>query len=205
MSAGIATPRKSRRSTLNEELLARLREEIRTQTPPFGTHGFEHVDRVFHTCLHIGLAEKSDLDVLLPAALLHDIARPEESHAKAGAEKAKPILRRYDQPENTIEKIAAVISSHSFSGKKPPETLEAKILSDADKLDALGAIGIYRTAEYSGEHERPVDDFVAHFHEKLLKLEDLLFTDEAKRMARGRTQYMKDFLAQLKKELGQDT
>lgn len=190
---------------MDEELLAGLREEVRTQTPPFGTHGFEHVDRVFDTCLHIGLAERADLDVLLPAALLHDIAREEEGHAQAGAEKAKPILRRYGQPEETIEKIAAAISSHSFSGKRPPETLEAKILSDADKLDALGAVGVYRTAEYSGEHERPIEDFVAHFHEKLLKLESLLFTDEAKRMARGRTQYMKDFLAQLEKELRQDT
>jgi uncharacterized protein len=190
---------------MDEEMLARLREEVRMQAPPFGTHGFEHVDRVFDACLHIGLVEKADLDILLPAALLHDIAREEENHAQAGAEKAKPILHRYDQPEKTIEAITAAIASHSFSGKKPPETLEAKILSDADKLDALGAIGVYRTAEYSGEHARPIEDFVAHFHEKLLKLEGLLFTEEANRMARGRTQYMKDFLVQLGKELSQET
>jgi uncharacterized protein len=190
---------------LNEKQLHELREEVRRSTPQFGTHGFEHVERVYDTCLHVGKMEKADFDILLPAALLHDIAREEESHAQAGAEKSKPILRRYGQPEDNIEKIADAISTHSFSGKKPPKTLEAKILSDADKLDALGAIGIYRTAVYSGEHARPVDDFVAHFHDKLLKLEGLLFTDEAKRMARNRTQYMVDFVERLHGELKQKT
>jgi uncharacterized protein len=189
---------------LDAKQLSELREEVRRSTPQFGTHGFEHVERVYDTCQHIGKREKANLDVLLPAALLHDISREEENHAQAGAEKAKPILRRYGLTEDTIEEIASVIASHSFSGKKPPKTLEAKILSDADKLDALGAIGIYRTAVYSGEHARPVDDFIAHFHEKLLKLEGLLFTDEAKRMARNRTQYMADFVERLNGELKQN-
>jgi uncharacterized protein len=190
---------------LDAKQLSELRDEMRRSTPQFGTHGFEHVERVYDTCLHIGKIEKADLDVLLPAALLHDIAREEENHAQVGAEKAKPILRKYGQSEKTIEEIATAIASHSFSGKKPPKTLEAKILSDADKLDALGAIGIYRTAVYSGEHARPVDDFVAHFHDKLLKLEGLLFTDEAKRMAHNRTQYMTDFVERLQGELKQKT
>ncbi len=189
---------------MDEAKLAQLRDEIRSQTPPNGTHGFEHVERVYDTCQHIGRVERADLDILLPAALLHDIAREEESHAQAGAEKSKEFLRRYDEPEESIEKIASAIASHSFSGKRPPKSLEAKILSDADKLDALGAIGVYRTAEYSGEHTRPIGDFVAHFYEKLLQLEGLLFTNEAKRMASGRTQYMKDFLAQLERELRQE-
>lgn len=190
---------------MNEKMLTDLREEARGLAPHYGTHGFEHVDRVYKTCLHIGLVEKADLRILLPAALLHDVARDEENHAQIGAEKAKPILRRYGQSEEIIEKIVMAISTHSFSGNKPPKTIEAKILSDADKLDALGAIGIYRTAVYSGERARPVDDFIAHFHEKLLKLEGLLFTDEAKRMAGERTRYMSDFLAHLDKELRQET
>jgi uncharacterized protein len=189
---------------LNEKLLTDLREEVRNLTPQYGTHGFEHVERVYNMCLHIGIVEKAELGILLPAALLHDIARDEESHAQTGAKKAEPILRYYDQSEEAIEGITTAISTHSFSGKKPPKTLEAKILSDADKLDALGAIGTYRTAVYSGEHARSVDDFVAHFHEKLLKLERLLFTDEAKRMAEKRTRYMIDFLEQLSRELKQE-
>jgi uncharacterized protein len=190
---------------LNAKQLSELREEVRHSTPKFGTHGFEHVERVYDTCLHIGKIERANLDVLLPAALLHDIAREEESHAQAGAEKSKPILRRYGLTEETIDEVSAAIASHSFSGKKPPTTLEAKILSDADKLDALGAIGVYRTAVYSGEHARPVDDFIAHFHDKLLKLEGLLFADEAKRMARNRTQYMAEFVERLQGELKQRT
>ncbi len=189
---------------MDEGKLSRLRDEIRSHTPPNGTHGFEHVERVYDTCQHIGRIEKADLNVLLPAALLHDIARDEKSHAQAGADKAKQVLQRYDEPEDKIEEITHAIASHSFSGKKPPKTLEAKILSDADKLDALGAIGVYRTAEYSGEHIRPIGDFVAHFYEKLLQLEGLLLTEEAKRMASGRTQFMKDFLVQLEKELRQE-
>jgi uncharacterized protein len=189
---------------LNEKQLAELRDEIRALTPKYGTHGFEHVERVYKGCLHIGIVEEADLGVLLPAAMLHDITRNDENHAQTGAEKAKFILRRYGQSEENIEKIAWAISTHSFSGKKPPKTLEAKILSDADKLDALGAIGIYRTAVFSGEHARPVEDFIAHFNEKLLKLEGLLFTDEAKRMAEERTRYMLDFLVHLEKELRQE-
>jgi len=149
--------------------------------------------------------EKADLSILLPAALLHDIAREEENHAEAGANKAKPILRKYCYSEDNISKITMIMSTHSFSMQKPPGTLEGKILSDADKIDALGAVGIYRTATFSGEHERPIEEFVAHFHEKLLKLEDLLFTAEAKRMAAGRTQYMRNFLNQLDRELSQKT
>ena len=147
--------------------------------------------------------EKANLSILLPAALLHDIAREEENHAEAGAVKAKSILRRYCYSEDNVSRITMVISTHSFSRKKPPDTLEGKILSDADKIDALGAVGIYRTATFSREHERPIEDFVAHFYEKLLNLEDLLFTEEAKRMAAGRTQYMRNFLNQLDLELCQ--
>jgi uncharacterized protein len=190
---------------MKQELLDNLRKEARALTPQYGTHGFDHIERVYNACRHIGIIEKANFDILLPAALLHDIAREEQRHAQKGAEKVKPILRRYSQSEEDIEAIAAAISSHSFSGKKPPKTIEAKILSDADKLDALGAMGIYRTALYSGEHARAIEDFIAHFYNKLLKLEKLLFTNEAKRMAAGRTKYMNDFLIQLEKELNQDT
>lgn len=186
---------------MSEETLAKMREEIRKLMPTYGTHGYEHVERVYNTCIYIGRVEKANMKILLPAALLHDVVREEENHAKAGAENAKLILRRYGYPPFEIEKITNAISTHSFSGNKPPETLEGKILSDADKLDALGALGIYRTAVYSGEHARPVTDFIAHFHDKLFKLERFLFTTEAKRMAGERTKYMGDFVKHLEKEL----
>ena len=187
-----------------KDILASMREEIQHSTPPFGTHGYEHIYRVYNTCQHIGEIEGANMRVLLSAALLHDVAREEQNHAEAGAEKAKHILRRYSYTPDEIEKIANAISTHSFSGKKPPKTLEGKILSDADKLDALGTLGVYRTAVYSGEHARPIEDFVAHFHEKLLKLEGLMFTTEAQRMARDRTEYIIEFVNRLGRELKQE-
>ena len=189
---------------MGEENLADMMEEIRKSMSPYGTHGYEHVERVYYTCLHIGRVEKANMKILLPAALLHDFARNEENHAKASAEKARLLLRIYGYSPFEIEKITNAISTHSFSGNKFPEILEGKILSDADKLDALGALGVYRTAVYSGEHARPVNDFIAHFHNKLFKLEGLLFTAEAKRMAKKRTKYMGEFVNRLEKELKQE-
>ena len=189
---------------MGEATLATMKEEIRQSMSPYGTHGYEHVERVYNTCLQIGRVENANMKTLLSAALLHDFARDEENHAKASAEKARPLLKVYGYSTFEIEGITNAISTHSFSGGKPPETLEGKILSDADKLDALGALGVYRTAVYSGEHARPVSDFIAHFHDKLFKLEDLLFTAEAKAMAEERTKYMSEFVNRLEKELKQE-
>ncbi len=189
---------------MKEEIPEGLVEEVKDAFPPFGTHGYEHTERVLRICEHIGRKEGADLSILLPAALLHDIARGEHDHAEVGAQRCRSILSRYGYDVKTIEAISEAVSAHSFSGRKPPKSLEAKILSDADKLDALGAIGVYRTAVYSGEYGRPIDDFVRHFDEKLLKLETLLFTEEAKRMAAERTDYMKGFIEKLGKEIGRD-
>ena len=187
-----------------DDTLTKMRKEVRNSTPLFGTHGYEHVDRVYNMCSRIGKIEGADMRVLLPAALLHDVAREEQNHAKAGAAKAKLILRRYGYLADEIKKITNAISTHSYSGKKVPVTIEGKILSDADKLDALGALGVYRTAVYSGENARPIEDFIAHFHEKLLRLEGFMFTAEAKRIARDRTEYLAEFVNRLGRELKQE-
>ena len=188
-----------------EELLRRLREEVRRTLPEAGTHGYEHTERVYRTALHIGRRVGADLDILLPAALLHDIGRGEDNHAEAGARKAREILERLGVDPNRIEAIVEAIETHSFSGGRKPRTLEAKVLSDADKLDAMGAIGIYRAATYSGEHQRPLEGFVQHFHEKLLRLRELLYTEEAKRMAEERHRFMLRYLEQLRRELNLET
>ncbi len=178
-----------------------LFDEIKNVIPKFGTHGFEHTLRVYNTCKFIGERNNVNMKLLLAAALLHDIARNEKDHAQTGAIKATGILKKYNLNTPEIEYIAKIISTHSFSGKNFPENLEQRILSDADKLDALGAVGIYRTAMYSGEHHRSIEDFVEHFHNKLLKLKGQLFTDEAKQMAESRISYMVNFLEQLDKEI----
>ena len=170
-----------------------------------GCHGYEHTERVVKLCKAIGNKTGADMEVLIPAAILHDIKRSEQNHARAGAFEAEKILRKMGYPEETIKQVSHVIRAHSFSDETIADTLEAQILSDADKLDAMGAIGIYRTAMYSGELDRTFNDFVKHFHEKLLTLKDLLYTEEAKLMAAERDRFMLEYLGQLAKEIKAET
>ncbi|MEM0331842.1 MAG: phosphohydrolase, partial [Archaeoglobaceae archaeon] len=100
-----------------------------------------------------------------------------------------------------IDAVVHAIESHSFSSNVKPRTLEAKILSDADKLDAIGAIGVARAFLYSGEKGRSIEETLMHFEEKLLKLKDLLYTDTAKAIAAERHEFLKKFYEELKREL----
>lgn len=184
-----------------EKKLEVIRTEARRLLHEFGTHGFEHTERVFQTCRQLGGKVEVDLSVLLPAALLHDIGHGATDHALEGAESARRILNSMGYEREKVESVVVAISTHSFTGGRSPASLEARILSDADKLDAMGALGIYRAAMYSVEHGRLIGDFVAHFHEKLLRLKDQLFTDEARCLAESRHSFMLEFLVQLENEL----
>lgn len=186
---------------LDQILIERLKEESSKRQQSYGSHGFEHTERVYNLCLHLGRVLNADLTILLPAAILHDICRGEENHAEAGAVAIAPILRELGFNENKIHRIQKVIISHSFSVGEAPESLEAKILSDADKLDALGALGIYRAAAYSGEFPRPMSGYIGHFHSKLMKLDNLFNTTEAKKIAIERKSFMTLYLTQLDREL----
>jgi len=186
---------------LNQIPFEKLKEESSKRQQPYGSHGYEHTERVYNLCLHLGKVLNADQTILLPAAILHDICRGEENHAEAGAATAALILRKFGFDENKIQRIQKVIISHSFSAGEIPESLEAKILSDADKLDALGALGIYRTAAYSGEYPRPITDYIEHFHNKLMKLDSLLNTSEAKQIAIERKKIMMLYLTHLDREL----
>ena len=131
--------------------------------------------------------------------------------------KAKTILKKYDFTSDEITIVCDAISEHSFSQKKIPKTIEGKILQDADRLDALGAIGIARVFATGGSLRRPfynLDDpfckkripddqtwTLDHFFEKLLKLEFLMNTNSGKIEAKKRTKILKDFLKQLKHEI----
>jgi uncharacterized protein len=184
----------------NEKLIT-IMNKVKARLPKLGTHGYEHTKRVFKTCEIIGKRLKADLDILLPAALLHDIARNIENHAVASADVARDILESLGFTPNSIKAITAAISTHSFSRGISPTSLEAKILSDADKLDAMGAIGIYRAAMFSAENNRPISKYIAHFHEKLLNLRDTLCTIEAQHLAESRHKFMRNYLEQLVWEL----
>ncbi|AFK21983.1 HD domain-containing protein [Pyrococcus sp. ST04] len=168
-----------------------------------GSHGLSHTERVLKLALEIGKKEGADLEVLALAAILHDVARPLEEkglikdHAKESAKIARDILNNYPK----IEEVVHAIEAHRFSRGVEPRTLEAKILSDADKIDALGAVGIARVFMYSGEHGRSIEDSIRHFEEKILKLKDLMYTKTGKKIAEERHKIVEDFLEELKKEI----
>ncbi len=138
-------------------------------------HDMDHVMRVYDTCMRLAEGEPGiDLDVLRAAALLHDIARVEEygdisgevDHAVLGVEKAARVLERLGFPDDKIDSILHCIVSHRFRGGNAPETREAKILFDADKLDMVGAVGVARSFIIAGQYgqrlhsDAPLDEYV---------------------------------------------
>jgi uncharacterized protein len=183
---------------------------------PVAGHDWFHVERVYNLARKIGQAEKADMEILEPAALLHDIARKKEDsgkiecHAQEGAKMAKEILQKINYPENLIDQISYAISVHRYRLKINPETLEAKILQDADRLDALGAISIGRVFTYGGGHKLPMYDpdlppkdyynsnaatSLNNFFERVLPLKPETFkTETGKLIAKERYQYTKDFV-----------
>ena len=100
------------------------------------------------------------------------------------------------------DRICEVINSVSFSQNKDrrPETIEAEVVQDADRLDAIGAIGVARTFAYGGEHGRPLEDSVQHFHDKLLLLKNLMNTETGKKLAEKRHAFLEEFLKELREE-----
>ena len=111
-------------------------------------------------------------------------------------------MEKKNLPKDTIEQICKVINAVSFSQNRgrSPETLEGKIVQDADRLDAIGAIGIARTFAYGGKVGRPLTDSIKHFYDKLLLLKDEMNTDAAKDIAQTRHEYMNGFLEEYYKE-----
>lgn len=176
----------------------------KTLTQP-GSHGLDHVLRVVYLCEVIGTEENADMKILLPAAFLHDIARPDEAatgipHEEEGARMAEQFLRSIRYDEERIPKISHAIRTHRYRSSKKPQTLEARILSDADKLDALGAVGIARTFIRAGEHQGEISDAISHIHDKLVKLNSLMYTGSAKRLAEERHRFICLFLERLNEE-----
>lgn len=170
-----------------------------------GSHGLSHTLRVTRLCAEIGEAEGADMKVLIPAALFHDVARPLEKktkipHEEEGARIAEEYLRTSGFDEPCISAIVHSIRSHRYSTGEKPKTLEAKVLSDADKLDAMGAIGIARAFMQAGEHGDGINDAISHLHEKLLKLNELMYTNAAKELAKERHELLKNFADELEDE-----
>jgi uncharacterized protein len=188
-------------------------------------HDFSHIMRVYKTAQKIGEAEGADMMVLLPAALLHDVgAESKLSGASAESDAfrlriAEEFLRKKSFPEDLIKKVLYSIDVHRFSKGIVPTTKEAKILQDADRLDAMGAIGIARVFMTGGAVGRkfysPEDPFcrtrvpddkmwnLDHFFKKILKLESGMYTETARMIARRRATVLKRYLEDLQKEIGE--
>ncbi len=184
----------------------KIRKYVRNVLGDAGSHGMDHTERVTRMCRIIGKCEHADMDILIPAALLHDIARPLEKetglpHEVEGARMAGVYLNFIGYNPELIQTICAAIQTHRFRSDKKPETPEAKILSDADKLDAMGAVGIARTFMRAAEHNGDISDAVFHFHDKLLKLHDQMYTKTGREMAEKRHVFLETFLKNLEQEM----
>ena len=186
-------------------------------------HDFEHVMRVYKNAQKICKKEKANEKLILSAALLHDIVSYQKSDKRSklssihSAKKAEQILKKYNFSKNEIIIVSEAIRDHSFSQNKKPLTIEGKILQDADRLDAIGAIGIARVFATGGSLKRPFYNFndpfcktrspddktwiVDHFYQKLLKLDSLMNTKSGRIEAKKRTKVLREFLKQLKQEI----
>ncbi|MFJ8529013.1 HD domain-containing protein [Bacillus sp. NPDC094106] len=186
-------------------------------------HDWYHIERVHKLAIALAKQEGGNLFVIEMAALLHDVADEKLNESEeAGMKKVSNWLEELSVPEEESKHILHIIANMSYKGGHGGkiETLEGKIVQDADRLDALGAIGIARTFAYGGakgrlmydpnvptreamtkeEYRKSNDPSLNHFYEKLLKLKDLMNTDAAKREAEVRHRYMEEFIGQFMKE-----
>jgi uncharacterized protein len=165
-------------------------------------HDTDHSLRVYHNALSISSKyQEADLFVISLAAILHDVDDHKLFNTKNN-QNARTFLEGQDIQVETIEWIVDIINGVSFSHNKDkvPETLEGKIVQDADRLDAIGAIGIARTFAYGGKHDRSLEDSLKHFDDKLLLLKDLMNTEVAADIASERHAFMEAFLNEYRKE-----
>ncbi len=170
-------------------------------------HGYPHVLRVWKWAYKIAECEGLDIDneLLDIAVLLHDIGRAiGEPHAYYSAVLAKGILTDMGYSSDFIEKVVNAILYHSFSYSRKhgikPLTEEAKILSDADKLDALGIIGFLRVFHFSWQHDRDLKNTIQHFYDKIFKLGDLMHYMYSKEKALELIEVTRNILDKLIKE-----
>ena len=211
---------------VESQVLAKVYEELQQRYVGFDdpAHGWEHIERVYKLALSIAEQENADLLIVGMAVLMHDLGHLSSDtslhHADLSISMAGELLESYGIPAATQEAILHAIEAHSFSLGIEPRTLEAQVVRDADRLDALGAIGIVRWAitgvvRRTGETQiyHPDDPFAEwhalddrrymldHFFTKLLKLEGTITTPSGRALARERTALMVVYLDALRKEL----
>ena len=187
-------------------------------------HDLEHIRRVVLNTKKIAKTENLSMEVLLPAAWLHDcvhVAKNSQERSTASqlaADHAVNTLKQHGYPKEHFSAIHHAIEAHSFSANISPHSIEAKVLQDADRIDALGAVGLSRCLMLGGHmgsdlyhsedpfaKNRPLDDTdycIDHFFAKLLGLKNTMQTKAGKALAEKRTKFLSDFLKQLRSEIG---
>ncbi|MCA0936592.1 HD domain-containing protein [Vibrio alginolyticus] len=186
-------------------------------------HDLSHIKRVAKTAKKLAEQEGAQLEVVLPAAYLHDCFTYPKDHPNRkkssviAATKAIAFLESIDYPQHYHDAIAHAIEAHSYSAGIRPDTLEAQVVQDADRLDALGAIGVTRCIQVSTQfdaklydhhdmfaEQRDLDDkqyTLDHFQTKLFKIVETMNTESAKQEARQRKAFMQTYLSQLRDEV----
>lgn len=196
-------------------------------------HDFNHVLRVLALAERLAEAEGADLEIVRTAALLHDISRLDDKNAESGfvlevdgetdhavlaGRAARTILA--GQPADFVDAVVHAIEAHRFRNTITPQTIEARVLFDADKLDAIGAVGVARAFAYAGHHSMPLwgdvspdyrpgesrEQHTPHheFHVKLKQIKDRMTTESGRRMADSRHQFMMAFFDQMAEEVRGD-
>ncbi len=211
---------------LDSQWPARFQDFLAEHAISDAAHDLEHIRRVVTNARRLTTAENAEWSVVMPAAWLHDCvivpkSSPDRKQASVlAARRAVAWLEEHRWPHERLEEIAHAIEAHSFSAGIAPRTLEAKVVQDADRLDALGAVGLARTLMLGGElrrefyaavdpfcESRPPDDSIYtldHLYSKLLTLEGTMQTVSGKIEARQRTEFLRSFLNQLREEIGID-
>jgi uncharacterized protein len=208
---------------LNEPgIIQQTAEHVRQlMTGDSSGHDWFHIERVRNVALHLGREEEADLFIVELAALLHDVAdwKFAGGDSAAGPRAAREWLVGLSVPEATIDRVCRIIAELSFKGAgvaTPMSSLEGQIVQDADRLDAIGAIGVARTFAYGGHKGQPMHDpalppqmhasfeayksnvgtSINHFYEKLLLLKDRMNTATGKRLAAERHAFLERYLEQ---------
>ncbi|MFT3945963.1 MAG: HD domain-containing protein [Agriterribacter sp.] len=193
----------------SQQILNSVKQTIHQQFSGEGTgHDYFHIERVVSVAGQIAEKENADIFLVGLAAWLHDVGDYKlHNGIDRSEEMITGILKALDVPEQTINKVIEIVSQVSFSKGKMADSLEAKIVQDADRLDALGAVGLARVFAYGGSRQReiynpvsPAETSIQHFYDKLLKLKDRMNTTSGKAMAAERHIFLENFLQQFYKE-----
>lgn len=207
--------------SFESQISHRMKTECDKHTDP--SHDFLHVQRVVKLAKQLALEENADLNVVMPAAYLHDVViipknDPRRTQAsRLSADEAVIFLKQIGYPEKYLQSIHHAVASHSFSANIKAESLEAKVVQDADRLDGLGAIGVARCFSLGGvfnrkfyfegdalAQNRPPDDAIYtldHFFVKLLKVPSMLQTTAGRKEGEVRLNFLKQFLNQIQSEI----